>query len=171
MMQATEGFPVAPFSGPTSTRAIAVMTRPIDTASSPASGAVSSAQSNASCDVAPRSSHRPYENRWHLGRRYLKGREGDAANVVLSAGRAVELERKFRARLQHNLSDGSAWVKFGSLLSALPLRNSREGRCLPQRPADAIPLAGAMLYLKHHPQRDDPHLYLAGKVLKYESYL
>jgi hypothetical protein len=32
-----------------------------------------------------------------------------------------------------------------------------------------MPFAGAMLYLKHHPEQDDPDLYLASNVLKYES--
>jgi hypothetical protein len=34
---------------------------------------------------------------------------------------------------------------------------------------DAMPLAGAMVYLKHHPEEDNPDLYLAGKALKYAA--
>ena len=34
---------------------------------------------------------------------------------------------------------------------------------------DAMPVAGAMAYLKHHPEEDSPDLYLSGKSLKYSS--
>ena len=34
---------------------------------------------------------------------------------------------------------------------------------------DSMPVAGAMAYLKHHPEEDSPDLYLSGKSLKYSA--
>ena len=45
--------------------------------------AVSSVSSSASCAIEPIIEHLKAEG--HLGRCYLKGRAGDAANIVLSA--------------------------------------------------------------------------------------
>jgi hypothetical protein len=77
--------------------------------SSQAKSAGSSAASNASSDVAPPSrrviEHMKAEG--HLGRCYLKGRAGDAANVILSA-------------VGYNLR---AWLRM--ILRAILLRYSR----------------------------------------------
>ena len=68
------------------------------------------APSSATCDADPLSNpligHLKFEG--HLGRCYLKGRDGDAANVILSA-------------VDYNFGHILAWLRFlfGFILSAL----------------------------------------------------
>ena len=77
--------PAVRSSGPMSTRDTVATTRKIVVASSsPARSAASSVSSSASCAAARPLIIGHLKTDGHLGRCYLKGRLGDAANVILS---------------------------------------------------------------------------------------